>query len=416
MRSGLVIAIVEVLLLCSVSSCQSQDLEGCTDPLANNYDPLAEINDGSCTYDPVSISPQQTYTLNDQLERTSGLILWDGNLWTHNDHADTVLYGLDISTADIERTYALTGVKNADWEDISQDEDYIYIGDFGNNNGNRTDLHVLRIMKNSLLDENPIIDTIWFSYEDQTDFSLQEAYQTDFDCEAMIVSSDSIYLFTKQWISAQTSVYRVPKTPGIFTAIKKDTYDVQGLITGATYLESERLLVLCGYTTLLQPFLTLLYGFQGHDFFFGNKRRITISLPFHQIEGIATQNGLNYYISNESFSLQPVTYTPQRLHKFDLSSFLEEYLTNLASNLENKQLNDEVLIYPIPVNNHIIVKIDKELSPSVYKIYDQLGRIFAEGTLVGARFEIDIGHLAPGLFTMSIGGDSKRVFRILKYH
>ena len=27
------------------------DVEGCTDPLANNYDPLATVDDGSCDYD-----------------------------------------------------------------------------------------------------------------------------------------------------------------------------------------------------------------------------------------------------------------------------------------------------------------------------------------------------------------------------
>ena len=36
-------------------SCIYDTLQfGCTDPLANNYDPLATINDGSCTYDPDS--------------------------------------------------------------------------------------------------------------------------------------------------------------------------------------------------------------------------------------------------------------------------------------------------------------------------------------------------------------------------
>lgn len=326
MRSVWVLVIVEFCLLSTVS-CNAQQITGCTDPLANNFDPSATINDGSCMYDPVAVSPQQTYALSDQIKGTSGLILWDGNLWTHNDNADTVIYGLDTATADIERTFALAGVENKDWEEISQDQEYIYIGDFGNNtNGNRTDLHILRIKKSALLAGDPDSDTIWFSYSDQTDFDPKEANQTDFDCEAMIVSDDSIYLFTKQWISAGTSVYRLPKTPGNHTARRKTTYNVQGLVTGATYLEPERLVVLCGYTGLLQPFLFLLYDFQGHDFFSGHKRRITVSLPFHQIEGIATHNGLRYYATNESFVMEPVANYPQKLHIFDLSLLLEEYM------------------------------------------------------------------------------------------
>ena len=37
--------------------------------------------------------------------------------------------------------------ENVDWEDITQDETHIYIADFGNNNGNRTDLKIYKILK-----------------------------------------------------------------------------------------------------------------------------------------------------------------------------------------------------------------------------------------------------------------------------
>jgi len=410
----LVIAIVEFFLLCSVSSCQSQGLAGCTDPLANNYDPDATINDGSCTYDPISISPQQTFSLDEQVKGTSGLILWDGYLWTHNDHADSVLYGLDTSNANIERTYALEGTLNGNWEEISQDQNYIYIGDFGNNRGNRTDLHILRIDKNTLIAGNPVIDTIWFSYADQTDFVFGEVNQTDFDCEAMIVSEDSIYLFTKEWISYGTTVYRLPKIPGKYVTTKKAAYDIQGLVTGTTYLEPERLVVLCGYTNLLQPFIFFFYDFRGHDFFHGNKRRINISLPFHQVEGVVTQDGIKYYLSNESFTMQSLINTPQMLHVLDLSLFLEEYLASLTSNRAHVQLNDGVFVYPNPAGNCIIVKIDQELIPATYKVYDQMARIMKEGILTGESSVLDVSNVKLGLFTMSIGKDCERVFRILK--
>ncbi len=83
---------------------------------------------------------------------------------------------------------------------------------------NRTDLHILRIEKNSLLEGNPVIDTIWFIYENQKDLAAVPSNETDFDCEAMVVSEDSIYLFSKQWDSLGTGFYQLPKTPGIHTA------------------------------------------------------------------------------------------------------------------------------------------------------------------------------------------------------
>ena len=301
---------------------------GCNDPLAHNFDPSATSNDGCCVYDTVFVAPSKTMELSMVVEETSGLILWDGLLWTHNDNSDTRLYGLDTATAEIAKTHILWKVENYEWEEISQDEDYIYLGDFGNNgSGNREDLHILRVEKNSLKSGKPAMDTIWFTYSNQTDLSPSAPNQTDFDCEAFVVSSDSIYLFTKQWQSDNTPVYVLSKEPGAYVAQKKTTFAISGLVTGATYLEEKGLLVLCGYTGLLQPFLYLLYDYPGYQFFSGNKRRLNLSFPFHQVEGIATKDGLKYFISNEYFYHQPSGIEIlQKLHVLDLGPYLREYI------------------------------------------------------------------------------------------
>ncbi len=179
-------AIIICLLQLILISCNAQ-ISGCTDPLANNYNPSASINDGSCNYDPVSVDPVSTFLLSEALKETSGLIIWDGLVWSHNDHEDTRLYGLDNTSAEIIRYIELLGIENRDWEEISQDESYIYVGDFGNNySGNRMDLHLLRIKKSSLNSGNPDIDTIWFSYNNQVNLDPAESQRTDFDCEAFM--------------------------------------------------------------------------------------------------------------------------------------------------------------------------------------------------------------------------------------
>jgi hypothetical protein len=148
--------------------------------------------------------------LNDSLNETSGLIVFDSLFWTHNDDHDTTIYGMD-SKGKIQKKIKLEKVNNNDWEEISQDSSYIYIGDFGNNfQGNRKNLHLLRIEKKSFLLNKPLIDTISFSYSNQTDFSIQKENSTNFDCEAFVVSQDSIYLFSKQWSEKKTSVYVLP--------------------------------------------------------------------------------------------------------------------------------------------------------------------------------------------------------------
>jgi hypothetical protein len=300
---------------------------GCTDPQAGNFNPSARVNDGSCSYDTVYVSPVLTMELSMEVEETSGLIFWDGCLWTHNDDTDNRIFGIDTATARIIKTHILWKVVNWDWEEISQDEDYIYLGDFGNNGGNRTDLHILRVEKSSLQGRIPSIDTIWFTYPDQVDFPPASLNQTEFDCEAFVVTRDSIYLFTKQWLTANTTVYALSKEPGTQVARKHSTYAIGGLVTGATYLEEKRLLVLCGYSGLLQPFLCLLYDYPDHRFFEGNRRLVKLSILFHQVEGIATNDGLIYYLSNESSNLGPRGFRNlQKLHRFDMTPYLGEYL------------------------------------------------------------------------------------------
>jgi hypothetical protein len=223
----------------------------------------------------------------------------------------------------------LTGIFNTDWEEISEDRDFIYIGDFGNNfSGNRDDLKILKVSKASVLAGKPEVEFINFSYSGQGPPDSSEPNDTDFDCEAMVVSMDSIYLFTKQWVSSGTSLYALPKTPGTHVAKLKSFYNVRGLITGAVYLEQERLIALCGYNKILEPFVFLLYDFQGTDFFGGNKRKISLDLPYHQVEAITTADGLKYFIANENFTQPEMVTVPQALNILDLQKYLGTYLSD----------------------------------------------------------------------------------------
>ncbi len=309
-----------------ISTSIYSQVHGCTDPQAENYNTISSENDGSCRYKNLKLKPEYSIQLSDSIKETSGLIAFNNLFWTHNDDHDTTIYGLD-SLGKIKKKIVLPEVINHDWEEISQDSTHIYIGDFGNNYaGNRTDLKILKIEKSSFLEENPKIETISFSYSDQIDFSTSKPNKTDFDCEAFIVAKDSIYLFTKQWKSSKTAIYVLPNESGTQIAKLKSTLDTKGLVTGATYLEDQKLIVLCGYTKVGKPFLYLLYDFKNQDFLSGNKRRINLKLPFHQVEGIATKDGLHYFITNESLIRKPILNNPQQIHYFDLSSLLGLYL------------------------------------------------------------------------------------------
>lgn len=298
----------------------------CTDPLARNFD-SSTITPGRCKYKHSSIKPLISIVLPSQVSETSGLLLWRNCLWTQNDHSSREILAIDTLSGEIINTYNLPKITKTDWEEIAQDSNFIYIGDFGNNlSGNRRDLKIYRVEKKSLLLNDPDIDSIMFHYPDQTDFTPLKANKTDFDCEAFVVTSDSLYLFTKQWKHHQSRIYSLSKLPGNQVAIWKSTLKVHGLVTGSTSILDKHLIVLCGYSRFLRPFVFLLYDYKGDNFSCGNQRKIFLRLPRHQIEGIATINGLKFYLTNEKTYIPPFVKTQQQMHVIDLSSFLKNYL------------------------------------------------------------------------------------------
>ena len=133
------------------------------------------------------ITPTVITTLSSELNETSGLINLNGEIWTHTDNGGkTELYLIDISDGSIVRTVDIKDANNVDWEDITFDETYVYIGDFGNNDGSRTNLKVYRIKRQELASSNEVeAKKIEFSYSDQTSFE-PSYHNTNLDCEAMI--------------------------------------------------------------------------------------------------------------------------------------------------------------------------------------------------------------------------------------
>lgn len=398
-------------LIAFVAMCRQIDGQtlGCTDPVASNYNNAATHNDGSCLYADASVSPTASYPLQSSLVETSGLSIWAGKIWSHNDNTNVNLYALDTTNGQVTNIYSLRGTSNNDWEEISQDSSYFYIGDFGNNvSGNRTNLKILRIAKASLPNTIPTVDTIAFAYADQTDFTAVANNKTDFDCEAFIVAHDSIYLFTKQWTSNKSQLYALPKTPGNYKAQPKGTLNVQGLVTGAAYLPEKRIIALTGYSTLLQPFVYLLYDFEGNNYFGANKRKINISLSLHQVEGICSSNGLKYFISNEAFSKGPIN-NPQKLHVLDLSLFLQNYLNVVPTKVVSGELASHVAVFPNPCHDFIEVKSSKW--PLTYTLSTTHGKVLLKGFLTQGHERIDVREFSPGTYLLQLGNTKQTIIK-----
>lgn len=416
---------------------------GCTDPLATNYNASATVNDGSCVYSSATISATEIGELGETLDGSSTLLFWDGGYWTYNDHNDCCLYRIDSNTAAIADTLCISGISNYDTEEVSQDSLYLYFGDFGNNSGVRQNLHILRISKESLLDQTFAVDTIWFSYEDQTDFT-SHPQATDFDCESFIVTADSIYLFTKQWASEQTTIYGLPKTPGTHVAHRLETYNVGGLVTGATYVPEYRMAVLCGYDynggnllSSLRPFIILLYDFQGDNFFSGNKRRLDFgTLVKEQVEAVATSNAMDFYITNEHFTTTQYGITvdrPAKLQRMDLRDYLLPYLATFETEPEDTVPTDTIptdtvptdtivtppdttgipqfgtdgfRIYPNPASDRLHIDYPQDFEGANYEIMNLSGQKIAKGILREKSISLNNRHLKAGKYILVLRGKS----------
>lgn len=259
----------------------------------------------------------QVFPLSEEVKETSGLIFWNHLLWTHNDNNDHTIYGINPASGEIEQKIPLSGFTVTDWEELQQDDKYLYIGDTGNNyKGNRSDLRIFK--KEKTVQRT---DTIRFYYPEQTNFSVQKANSTNFDCEAFIVTDSVIYLFTKEWSSQSTNLYKIPNITGNHPAKKTGSLKVNGLITGAAFHPSQQLIVLIGYTKTLHPFLYILHDFPKDDFLDGKQQRLKINKRFLQAESVCFINSSKIAVTNEQFN-HTLVKSPQQLLLIDLRSFI----------------------------------------------------------------------------------------------
>ena len=370
--------LASIACLLVFTNAANAQVYGCKDPNATNFNVNATHNDGSCQYAATTINATQIALLSDTLKETSGLAYWNNLLWTHNDDTDPYLYALDTTDGHIVHKVKVENFASHDWEEITQDDTYFYLGDFGNNgNGNRQDLKIFKILKTALAG-NPTtvtpVDSIAFSYQDQSSFAGTGNNNTNFDCESFLASDDSLYLFNKQWVSGKTKLYTLPKTGGTYSAIPKTEYDVNGLITGAAHYALKKRTVLSGYmraSALYQPFVLVLYDYNGNQFLSGNKRKILINIPLHQIEGIATQNGNTYFISNEE---QPSVAVANKLQKIDLSSYFNSYYLGIQPPICLIYVGG-LQVYPNPTSQSMHLRVDvSKAAQSKLAIVNALGQ------------------------------------------
>mgnify|MGYP006091730613 FL=1 len=330
------------------------------------------------------------------LDENSGLIFYNNNIITFNDSGgEANLYEINASTGNITRTVTITNATNVDWEDITQDASYIYIGDIGNNNGNRTDLKIYKIAKNDYngSDDIAVAEIISYSYADQLDFT-SNPNNTNWDAEGLISYSDQLLIFSKNWVDNRVNVYSIPKTNGTYSALLKSSYNTNGLITSAEISLNENIIYLIGYSSSQAPFMYTIHGIPNNslDIFSGViSEKISNIVPLgNQVEAIAlfeiTPNQHRLYISNEKFifSYEDITIIfPPKLWLIEIDA---ETVTldvpDITSDLT-------LTIFPNPFDKTL--KLSERVDEII--IFDLLGRILAKQQYVK---KLSLENLNPG--------------------
>ncbi len=335
------------------------------------------------------LTPTMLTTLDPGVSETSGLIVVNDEVWTHQDGGNpNEIYRIDPVNGTILRTVVVANAGNVDWEEMTTSNGWLYLADVGNNSGARTNLRVYRVDLNEVLDPGTVsvmADTIRFVYDLQTDFTPAQN-NNDWDCEALIAVDDTLYLFSKNWVSGNCYRYALPAMPGDHVAQRIDTFDTQGMVTGATYDPISGDIGLIGYTSGFLPFAWRLSNYPGTSFFSGNSVRYGIPLPLTQFEAIAWHAPGVALLTNEQTFLGPA-----RL--WELSYGLVTATPQISP--------DAMQVWPVPNDGTFNIRVE---TATFLEVHDLQGRrVWAQQLGIGVNV-VRMEGLASGVYVLLTDG------------
>lgn len=324
----------------------------------------------------------------------------DGCFWTHNDSGNPAgLYCVD-TTGTVQRTVEVVGDPNTDWEDLAKDDEgNLYIGNFGNNSLNRTDLRIVKVPSIDTCTATTFVtDTIRFSYPDQTAIPPTGGYG-NFDMEAFFWHQDSLHLFSKDRSDPSTGYtkhYTLPAIGGTYQAQLNDSlFNGTGSfifsITGADISDDGQSVVL-----IKSDRIWLLTNYNGTDFFGGDAAEIALG-SFSQKEGVCFRDGFIYFTDEEVLGFGGKMY---RVHP-SVFVGLDEANQNLV--LTTVYTKDYRLDYlQLPAGERFS-----------WKLYSTSGQLIQEGTETIRLNGTDI-NATNGAFVLKVRTESTEKSLLIK--
>jgi hypothetical protein len=265
--------------------------------------------------------------LPNEIAETSGLVCLDHDRFlTVNDSGHSpVVFELDIRNQILQKyeKYQLNATNN-DWEAMTLHEGQLWIGDIGNNRGLRhggelyqvalplhtTSSGVHRNNPKAKASNTLATRSSSFTYPNFPQVALQ-AYQHDYDAEALVSANGQLFLVNKAWQSEQTNVLRlIPDTTAMQARVVAKINGLPGVITDAAFSEQHQHFVMTGYARFrdnalqlalfdhYQPFLAVLDAqFQ--------LVKVVLIRQGGQLEGICIDSQQQIWLTQEQSKRRP---------------------------------------------------------------------------------------------------------------
>ncbi|HEX5964818.1 MAG TPA: hypothetical protein VFY51_02765 [Pyrinomonadaceae bacterium] len=194
-----------------------------------------------------------------------------GIYWTHNDSGDEpFVYAFD-ATGESRGVFRVTGAQARDWEDMavgpgpSRGQSYLYLGDIGDNDKERSEIVVYRVLEPKVTAADKDSSRRWPQATVAADAIRLRYPDGKFDAETLLVHpiTGDLYIVTKVMLKNAT-IYEAPAplTPGKVITMKRIA-DIKvpslmgGVLTGGSISPDGRRVALCdylqGYEVVLPP-------------------------------------------------------------------------------------------------------------------------------------------------------------------
>ncbi len=246
-----------------------------------------------------SVKIIDTLVLPKIINETSGLEILNDVFVTHNDSGgEPSLYffnlsGEIINSIKIEKEN-FWEIYNNDWEDITADEDYIYIADTGNNFGTRDDLNIIKVK----ISDFSVDDKIDIFYSNQDSFFPSSKHE--YDAEALLIIEGKIALFSKDRDSLNTDLYLIDESVKEKQELSSvANFNVNSLITGGDYDSDTGILALVSYSFRGEQYLILFEDFNIDNPRYNSFKKYRIPIERAQIESVKIINGNMFWVTSE---------------------------------------------------------------------------------------------------------------------